>query len=229
MKQLNTLIAATVLLIAALQSNAQTTSEKPWQVRRAYLSANAGTDGGFGVALHFNNGWAAMASSISGSNTAKNLPHDYQAGSGTVLWIPINGSDPRDEFKSYTLGMGKVLTTASDKGWIMATAGINVCQYSKQVFVRNNNPTNTYTPTYDWFTALFGISQTSYENYDHHLEKETGFGASLGLQANVNLFRFMGLGGGANLQVNTAAIIPSAWVGINVGIMRPAKQKLVRQ
>jgi hypothetical protein len=34
----------------------------------------------------------------------------------------------------------------------------------------------------------------------------------------------MGLGGGAHLQVNAVAFIPSAWLGLNFGLMRPAKK-----
>jgi hypothetical protein len=207
MKQLNTIFAASLLLFVVLQSKAQTHSEKPWQVSKAYLSANGGSNNALAFTLHFNNRWAGMITKETGKLEAKNMPKDYKAGTTTILFIPIEGSKPNDSYETYSLSMGRVLTKHSDKAWVMATGGLSVCNYTTNEFTRNKTVTDYNDPILMFF----------------------GFGASIGLQANLNLFRFMGLGGGANLQVNTAAVIPSAWLGINVGLMRPAKSKPVLQ
>jgi len=220
MKKLNTLLAASMLLFVALHSNAQTQTEKPWQISKAYLSANAGSGTALGFTMHFNNRWAGMITKENGYLTAKNLPKNYVPGTSTLLFIPIEDSKPMDSYETVSLSMGRVLTKHSDKAWVMATGGLSFCQYTSNEFTPNQTTEDYYDP----LLMLFGIGGSE-SNYSTKEVKKTGFGASLGLQANVNLFRFMGLGGGANLQVNTAAVIPSAWIGINVGLMRPAKNK----
>jgi hypothetical protein len=224
MKQLNTIFAASLLLFVVLQSKAQTHSEKPWQVSKAYLSANGGSNNALAFTLHFNNRWAGMITKETGKLEAKNMPKDYKAGTTTILFIPIEGSKPNDSYETYSLSMGRVLTKHSDKAWVMATGGLSVCNYTTNEFTRNKTVTDYNDP----ILMFFGFGGTE-SNYSTKEVKKTGFGASIGLQANLNLFRFMGLGGGANLQVNTAAVIPSAWLGINVGLMRPAKSKPVLQ
>lgn len=220
MKKLNTLLAASLLLFVALQANAQSPSAKPWQVSKAYLSANGGSGTALGFTMHFNNRWAGMITKETGDFEAKNLPNDYDAGYTSFLFFSFENSKPRESYETYSVSMGRVLTKHSDKAWVMATGGLSVCNYTANEFTRKKIVVDYYDP----LLMLFGLGGTE-SNYSTKQVKKTGFGASLGLQANVNLFRFMGIGGGANLQVNTAAVIPSAWLGLNVGLMRPAKTK----
>ncbi len=224
MKQMNTLFAVTFLLIAMMQANAQTLNGKPWHVEKVYMSANAGTGTALGLTMHFNNKWAGMITKESREMEAKNVPKDFDPGYTTVFYIPIENAPPNDRYETYSLSMGRVLSKKSEKAWVMATAGISLCNYTSNEFTRKNTVEN-YN---DLLLIFLGFGGTG-SNYSSKEVKKTGFGASLGLQANVNLFRFMGLGGGANLQVNTAAVIPSAWLGLNVGLMRSAKTKMVLQ
>ncbi|HSC54135.1 MAG TPA: hypothetical protein VLC98_10955 [Phnomibacter sp.] len=217
MKKLNTLIAAALFVATSLQTTAQNLETKPWHVRRAYGSANAGTGHAFSLNIHFENQWVAFTSYSAESMKAKDLPADFKNGYTMVLFFGAENPTPKDEFHSFNLGMGKVFTKPSDKFWIMGTAAINIGEYKKATFTRNTNQTDP---------SIINVLLLAYaeeDNYNHTYNKSMSIGTTLGLQTNVTLCRYIGLGAGAHVQLTTAGVIPGAWLGLNVGLLRPKK------
>jgi hypothetical protein len=220
MKKVHTLCAAiSMLLFVLLQTTARAQQQKPWQIRRAYLSANAGTSTGFAFTTHFNNRWTAQFATQGKEVKAKNLPDAFVPYVVTPWFFgdPYTYYGPKDSYKAYTLSVGRVLNKTSDKAWVMAMAGITYCKYAANEFVKlEDQALNNPNP--------YGYQRLD-NNYVYKKADETGIGATIGMQATINLFRFMGLEAGSNLMITTAAVKPNVWLGLNVGLMRPAKKQ----
>jgi hypothetical protein len=187
-----------------INTQAMAQQEKNWKLTRAYLTSHAGINGaGLGFTTHFNNGWTAFVNMSGIKSESENIPGNYHALYVARTYPGAISPMPVDEFKSYSIGIGRVISKPSHKAWLMATGGITVCQSITQVFT----PDAYYFPNED-------LSKS---------EKKIGFGATIGLHANLNLFRFMGVSAGATANMNTDRFLPGAYIGLYIGWMRPAK------
>ena len=215
--------------------NTQQPETTPWKPSRGYFQFNgAGNNGGSGAYLHFKNRWVAFASYGTGTVKPQHLPYDYQPEERRYFNGEIAVVQPHEEHRNYVLGMGRILTPANGRAWIMVTGGLSYTEYTSQIFTKQERKQSSlYSYSLeDAILTLFSfgyvnrgelVGRSISSNYSSEEKESSGVGGSLGLQANLNLFRFMGLHGGSTVYFNHGRLIPTANLGLNIGYMRPRK------
>jgi hypothetical protein len=208
-------------MLAPIVSIALAQQTSPWQVRRAYINLSADFSNGGSVQfnLHFNNKWTGFLGYDFGNPESKNLPANYKRGTSSFLGIEWEDPIPTDEFSAVSLGVGRVLTRQSDKAWITGTCAITVGRYNELQFVSQEVQAGYYLD-------LFGGTSSNYSYTSH---AKTMVGITPGLEAHVNLVRYMALSGGGRMHISNAGIFPRFQVGFDFGLMRPSKKNMIRR
>ena len=193
----------------------------PWSVRRAYLNGSASINGTASLQFntHFKNKWVGFIGYEAANPESKNLPSDYQPAISYLFILGWEDPIPTDHYSMVTTGMGRVLTAASDKAWVMATGGISIGKY-KEVKYQPQPETQS--------GIMFLLGQTS-SNYRTTTESQTMVGLSLGVEGHVNLARFIALSSGVKTILANTGIYPTFNLGIDIGLMRPAKKDMVKK
>jgi hypothetical protein len=165
-------------------------------ISKVYLQVGAGPstyEGSFskyGVQMVLRNDWVATISHFSGNMVAKNLPGDYEPGSGSFLGIPLNNGKPLQKLDMKSLTAGKIFKL-NRSVWFTAEGGVSVTKGDKF----------TFTPQ-AVTTADMWIASSTTSNYDTKRENKTAVGGMM--QANLlwAFCPFAGLciGGFANLN-----------------------------
>lgn len=214
----NLMTIMATIFISTHQLSAQ--QMEPWKVRRVYINGSATLDGGGTVQLnmHFNNSWVAYIASDNFQPKSKNLPSDYQVGSSSFFGMAYANRIPSDDINLVSLGMGKVITPASDKAWIIATGGISIGRHKETQFTRQQVVSGSF----------FGIIGGTSSNYSKTTESKTAIGITAGLEGHANVFRFMALSSAAKLLVSNARVHPYISLGLDIGLMRPNKNNMIK-
>jgi hypothetical protein len=215
----NLMTILATIFISTHQLSAQ--QIEPWKVRRVYINGSPTFNAGGTVQLnmHFNNSWVAYIASENLLPKSKNLPSDYLPSSfnffdlrGTLESKPIN------LLNLVSFGTGKVITVPSDKAWIIATGGISVGNHKETKFTRRPVESG----------SLFGLVGGTSSNYSTTTESRTAIGITAGLEGHVNLFRFMAVSTAAKLLVSNARMYPYLSLGLDIGLMRPNRQNMIK-
>jgi hypothetical protein len=198
-------------------TNAQETN--PWSVRRAYINFSAALNDGSTAQLnlHFNNRWVGVVGYDAGHPKSKNLPVNYMPGRSFFFGMEHESAVPTDEYRVVTLGVGRVLTAPSDKAWIIGTCALSGGRYNELQF------TPQRAEAYNmWLVS--GITS----NYRDTSQFKTMVGIAPGIEAHVNLFRFMAVSAGAKMHISTAGILPRFQLGFDFGLMRPSRKNMIK-
>lgn len=140
--------------------------------------------------------WAVTLSYQKVNMEAKNLPKDYQPGSGTVFFLPVTDATPGFDMKTFNITAGRYFKTGRNT-WFTTEGGLSVSSGKKLTFTKSS----VSEPEYN-FGILFGITGTS-SNYTFTEEKKTGIGAVLKADFNWAFASFIGMGVGAFANFNS--------------------------
>ena len=198
--------------------------KKESAIKKVYLQAGAGgstIDGDnieLGLQTIFNNKWSATISYHSLTMKPKNLPSDYEAGTGTVLFFIPYSDEVILDMNLFSFTAGKYFQTGK-KSWITTEAGLSIV----------NGQTATFQPTAvtttDPLGILFGITGTT-SNYIATTENKTSIGAMIRADYNWAFSRFFGLGAGVFANFNSIQSPVGFNLKMTMGLMgRKAKAK----
>lgn len=210
----------TCLVLAQMTSFVNAQPIKPWSIRRAYINLSAALNDGSTAQLnlHFNNRWVGFIGHDGGHPKSKNLPKNYVPGRGSFFGIEWENAVPKDEYSVVTLGVGRVLTAPSDKAWVIGTFGISAGRYNELQF----------TPQRMDAYNIWIAGGTS-SNYRDTASFKTMVGVAPGIEAHVNLSRFMAVTAGAKMHISTAGIFPRFQLGFDFGLMRPSRKNMIKK
>jgi hypothetical protein len=221
-----------LLLLATLLGSSLAFGEQDssWKIKSVYASLNAGsTINEFSLNVGFKNRWMAFVSINNGEIESVNKPIDYRGGSSSFFFMTSNDDAPKDEFKTYDLGIRRIITAPSDKAWLSLGAGISLISYQERMF-RKVEYRASSNDVFDYLFGSFfqdlGISSNPSNYADAGLKPaRTGVGATISLQANINLFEFMGINAGVSTHLNNIRNSYGANIGLNIGFMRKMKMQ----
>jgi hypothetical protein len=214
-----------LFLYSPFTLNAQK-NESP--IKKIYLQGGGGwntIDGGngeIGLQAIFNNKWSATISYHSLSMEPKNLPSDYKAGTGTILFLIPYSDEVTVDMELFSFTAGKYFKTGK-KSWITTEAGLSIVKGQTASFQPSAST------TVDPFGILFGVTGTT-SNYNSTLENKSGIGAMLRADYNWAFSRFFGLGAGAFANFNSIQSPVGFNLRLTMGMMgRKAKSKSMTQ
>jgi len=143
----------------------------------------------------------------------KNLPSDYQAETGVVLFIPYTVY-PEVNMKLFSVTAGKFIPLGRNS-WLTTEAGFSIVNGEKASFQK--------TPSQDiGFLIIWGTTS----NYKTTIEKKTAVGGMLRADFNWAFSRFMGMGAGVFANFNSIQSPIGFNVKLSVGAM--GRQKKVK-
>ncbi len=229
MKNATILSAISLCIISLMTTNAQAQQKAGFKLRRAYMESSlvtnfgSTTGGKFGLEAIFDNKWVFSAEIQGGSMDSKNLPKDYQAGTTYLFTVPFSNATPTDEFNSYALNVGRVITKPSDRAWIVAKAGLSYTSIDETQYARNTSPTTV--ADYGIF-GLFIAENSS--NYSHTTVKKSTVGLPLALTLHANLSRYVGVLAGIKANINPVRSNIGVEMGLAFGLMRPSRKNMIQ-
>ena len=198
------LIFGILLCASALNLMAQNT--KP--LSKIYLQAGAGggtynsSDYDLGLKAVFNNKWSMTLSYKGLEMRPKNLPSDYQAETGYVLFIPYTYEATTD-MSLVSLTAGKYFRLGKNF-WATTEGGLSYVKGEKLTFERTQSVSSN---------ILIAASTSS--NYNSFKENKSTVGAMLQADINWAFCSFMGLGAGVYANVNSI----QSPVGFNIKLL----------
>ena len=148
----------------------------------------------------------------------KNLPSDFQPGTGTVLFFIPYSDDVILNMDLFSLTAGKYFKTGR-KSWITTEAGLSIV----------NGETASFQPTtsgtVDPLGFLFGITGTT-SNYITTIENKTSIGGMIRADYNWAFSRYFGLGAGVFANLNSIQSPVGFNMKLTMGLMgRKVKAK----
>ena len=187
-------------------------------IRKIYLQGAAGSntiDGGHGeVGLQavFNNKWSATVSYHSLSMDPKNLPPDYEPGTGVVLFFIPYSDEVILDMSLFSFTAGKYFQTGK-KSWITTEGGLSIVNGEVANFQRTT--ATTTAP----LGVLFGVMGTT-SNYNTTVEKKSTVGAMIRADYNWAFSRYFGLGAGVFANFNSIQSPVGFNLKLTMGFMR---------
>ncbi len=146
----------------------------------------------------------------------KNLPSDYQAETGVVLFLPYT-VNPEVNMKSYSVTVGKFFPLGRNS-WVTTEAGLSIVNGEKASFQK--------TPSQDiGFLIFWGTTS----NYKTTIEKKTTVGGMLRADFNWAFCRFMGMGAGVFANFNSIQSPIGFNMKLTVGAMGRQKKLKIRK
>lgn len=214
-KLLNQFFFSVLFIALFISSSAQTNA-----ISKIYLQAGAG--GGTYKNLFsdvsaqavIKNKWSATLSYQSLTMDPKNLPSDYQAETGYVLFIPYSAQVTTD-MKILSLTAGRYFKLGRNI-WATAEGGPSYVSGEKISFLPNDVSSSDF---------IFFASTSS--NYVTASEKKNTVGLAMRADLNWALTSFMGLGCGTFVNINSIQSPIGFQVKLLVGFM--GKEKRNRQ
>ena len=190
------IILLTLMVATATISFCQK-KEIPFQ--KIYLQLEAGGSSHHGISAEYSvqavikNSWTTTLSYNNINMDPKNLPKDYEAGAGFILFIPIPGETPSVDMKLISFSLGKYYPTGRNT-WLTTEAGLSYVQSKEFKFSKyvDNSPR--------WFFPLIGDIPA---NYTYTEEKKSTVGALLKADFNWAFASFAGLGAGVFANINS--------------------------
>jgi hypothetical protein len=198
------LIFGILLCASGLNLMAQTT--KP--LSKIYFQAGAGggtyksSDYDLGLKAVLNNKWSMTLSYKGLEMRPKNLPSDYQAETGYVLFIPYTYEATTD-MSLVSLTAGKYFRLGKNF-WATTEGGLSYVKGEKVNFQRTQPVSSN---------ILIAASTSS--NYNSFKENKSTVGAMLQADINWAFCSFMGLGAGVYANVNSI----QSPVGFNIKLL----------
>jgi hypothetical protein len=198
--------------------------KKESAIKKVYLQAGAGgntiegDNAEIGLQTIIKNKWSATISYHSLSMKPKNLPSDYQAGTGTVLFFIPYSDEVILDMELFSFTAGKYFQTGK-KSWITTEAGLSIVNGEVASFQR------TISGSVDALGLLFGYTGTT-SNYNTTIENKTSIGAMIRADYNWAFSRFFGLGAGVFANFNSIQAPVGFNLKMTMGLMgRKAKAK----
>lgn len=214
----------TFLLLAALpflglKAQENSPAKTKATITKIYFQAGAGGSSRDGIQgeMSFqaviNDKWSATVSSHDFTMKAKNLPSDYEAGWGFVLFIPLTDDSDRVKMSLYSITAGKYFPVGRN-AWFTTEAGISIVNGDKSSFKRNPD------------TAPVGFLIAAYypSNYITTKEKKTTVGGMLRADFNWAVSKFFGMGGGVFANFNSIQSPVGYQVKLIIGRMNRGKK-----
>lgn len=191
-----------ILIFLFLYSPFTTMAQKKESaIKKVYLQAAGGgntIDGGhteIGLQTVINNKWSATISYHSLTMKPKNLPSDYEPGTGTFLFVLPYSDEVILNMDLFSFTAGKYFQTGK-KSWITTEAGLSIVKGEIASFQR------TAVTSTGSIGFLFGMTGTT-SNYNTTVENKTSIGAMIRADYNWAFARYFGFGAGVFANFNS--------------------------
>jgi len=194
------------ILLCALALNLMAQTTKP--LSKVYLQAGAGagtynsSDFDLGLKAVLNNKWSMTLSYKGLEMRPKNLPSDYQAETGYVLFIPY-AYEATTDMSLVSLTAGKYFRLGKNF-WATTEGGLSYVKGEKVSFERTQSVNTNIL-----------IAATTTSNYNSIKENRSTVGAMFQADINWAFSSFMGLGAGVYANVNSI----QSPVGFNIKLL----------
>lgn len=222
MKTLYGKLMLAIAIFVCFSAHAQKTKMEP--INRFMIHGRATYRGAyFGAELQIKNRWLYYFNRTAEKYPLTNEPIGYDPGyERTKDGAASQLRAPKESFKTTTLGMGRVLTAPSKKGWVAAKAGISMVNYKNFEFAQI--PRDSIVEyTYFLIIPLPLVYYTPSHSYKAISEK--GIGLHLAVDGEFLLTSWLGVGGGVEAILSGPKSRLTYNLGFSIGYMRPGKSK----
>ena len=159
------------------------------------ITNNQGSSGDLAIQGILKDRWVATLSYQKGNMHPKNLPKDYDPGTATVFFVPINVAPPNVDMQSISFTGGRSFKTGRNT-WFTTEAGLSFASLQQFTFTKSAG-----SPSDPGF-SFFGFGGTD-ANYTYTIEKKKTIGAMIKTDFNWAFASFIGVGAGVFANFNS--------------------------